>query len=126
MVNITSIATNPYFNVTRTPNRTSFNDPPVSSQKSRNLSPPMSEFHQNVNPDVYYKPGIVHKWNISFDGSKDRLNVEPFIYRVEAYASFYKLPPQKLLTYIILIKGQSLIGNFSTKELILMYARILA
>lgn len=63
------------------------------------------------------KPSIVHKWNMSYDGSKDGLNVERFLYRVETNASSYNLPQYKLLTDIqYLLKGKALNWYWAYKE----------
>ena len=61
--------------------------------------------------------GHVHKWNLSFDGSKDGLNIERFLYRIETNASVYRIPEYILLSEIqYLLKGKALNWYWAHKE----------
>lgn len=121
------------------PNRGLSVNPPSNSNDNPAYAPPL--FINNVNPmasspnfhntqmlrdfsrgpqQLSYqdnKISVVHKWNLSFDGSREGLNVERFLYRVEANASSYNLPEYKLLTDIqYLLKGKALQWYWAYKE----------
>ena len=96
----------------------------VSSHVSAN---PVSVAFQNqpananyVNRSQHYnsnKPSVVHKWNLSFDGSKEGLNIHRFLYRVESNASSYNLPELQLLTDIqYVLKGKALHWYWAYRE----------
>lgn len=117
----------------------------VSNEPCRNLLnpivhhqyPPTSEFRPTISgPNLHgmqvipdsvnhfypsnsyqYRPSNIHKWNLMFDGSKDGLDVERFLYRVESNASSYNIPECQLLNDIqYLLKGKALNWFWAHKE----------
>lgn len=63
------------------------------------------------------KPSMVHKWNLVFDGSKEGINIDRFLYRVESNASTYGIPEYRLLNDIqFLLKRKALNWYWSHRE----------
>lgn len=94
---------------------------PTSS--SPNLNPHNTHYLNDfANANRYsshqsHKFPMIHKWNLSFDGSRDGLNVERFLYRVESNASSYNIPEYQLLNEIQhLLKGKALNWYWAFKE----------
>lgn len=92
---------------------------PTSSSPNLRNTQYLNDF---VNPNRYSvnqsnKYPMIHKWNLSFDGSRDGLNVERFLYRVESNASSYRIPEYQLLNEIQhLLKGKALNWYWAFKE----------
>lgn len=73
-----------------------------------------SSLGRDINPRLNYN---IHKWNLSFDGSKTGLNVDRFLYRVETNASVYNIQSYRLMNDIqYLLKGKALNWFWSFKE----------
>lgn len=100
------------------------NVPPNPTPRNHSIPVASSPNHEFVR-SPYHLPvqnplhaSVVHKWNLVFDGSKDGLNVERFLYRVESNASAYGIPEFKLLNDIqYLLKGKAINWYWAHKEL---------
>lgn len=125
LLNRLEIQSNPLQNI----NMNSNNQPHSNSQNPNSIPVASSPHLQNsiIGNDFQNRPhpissgntkaSIVHKWNIVYDGTKDGMNVERFLYRVESNASSYNISHWQLLSDIqYLLKGKALNWYWAHRE----------
>lgn len=99
------------------PQRSLQNDPIPLESSPTIPNQLFNRLNRSDNVPVNSKPTMVHKWNLSFDGSQEGLNIERFLFRVETNASSYSLPQYQLLSDIqYLLKGKALNWYWTYKE----------